>query len=83
MSPLFLRPMIQQPVLHLNLATYSVVHFSGSTILPSWRNDREIVEDRLIWRAWEKVLSGTVNSYYLPPGEKRIYLHLQDSLNGL
>ncbi|MCF4145891.1 hypothetical protein, partial [Dethiosulfovibrio acidaminovorans] len=32
MSPLFLRPMIQQPVLHLNLATYSVVHFSGSTI---------------------------------------------------
>ncbi|WP_236103077.1 hypothetical protein [Dethiosulfovibrio faecalis] len=52
-------------------------------LISSWKNDGAVVEDRLLWRTWEKILSGTVNSYYLPPGKKRIYLHLQDSLNGL
>lgn len=52
-------------------------------LLPVWLSDRESLHDRLFWETWQDVLSGNVNSYYLPEGKKTIYLHLQDSLNGL
>ncbi len=53
-------------------------------LLPVWRTDRAILHDRLLWETWQDVLTGTVNAYYLPhSGSKTIYLHLQDSLNGL
>lgn len=52
-------------------------------LLPVWISDRESLHGRLFWEVWQDVLSGNVNSYYLPVGKKTIYLHLQDSLNGL
>nr|WP_321502332.1 SPFH domain-containing protein [uncultured Dethiosulfovibrio sp.] len=52
-------------------------------LLPVWLSDRESLRGRLFWEVWQEILSGNVNAYYLPDGKKTIYLHLQDSLNGL
>ncbi len=52
-------------------------------LLPVWLSDGKSLQDRLFWEMWQNVLSGNINVYYLPEGKKTIYLHLQDSLNGL
>lgn len=53
-------------------------------LLPVWLSDGDSLHGRLFWEVWQDILSGSVNSYYLPgSGKKTIYLHLQDSLNGL
>lgn len=52
-------------------------------LLPVWLSDGKSLHDRLFWEVWQEILSGSVNAYYLPEGKKTIYIHLQDSLNGL